>query len=54
LGFARSTPDARFVAYSVRSTDWDGNHGFNALWVLDRGNRRGLDEAQAWQLRRIS
>jgi dipeptidyl aminopeptidase/acylaminoacyl peptidase len=33
----RISPDARFVAYSVRSTDWDGNHGFNALWVLDRG-----------------
>jgi len=28
--------DARFVAYNLRSTDWDGNHGFNALWILDR------------------
>jgi len=32
----RVSPDARFVAYNVRSTDWDGNRGFNALWVLDR------------------
>ena len=35
----RVSPDARFVAYSVRSTDWDGNHGFNALWVLDRSSQ---------------
>jgi len=32
----RVSPDARFVAYNVRSTDWEGNRGFNALWVLDR------------------
>ena len=32
----RVSPDARFVAYNLRSTDWEGNHGFNALWVLDR------------------
>jgi dipeptidyl aminopeptidase/acylaminoacyl peptidase len=32
----RISPDARFVAYNLRSTDWDGNHGFNALWVIDR------------------
>jgi dipeptidyl aminopeptidase/acylaminoacyl peptidase len=30
------SPDARFVAYNLRSTDWDGNHGVNALWVIDR------------------
>jgi acylaminoacyl-peptidase len=30
------SPDGRFVAYNVRSTDWDGNRGVNALWVLDR------------------
>ena len=34
----RVSPDARFVAYNLRSTDWDGNHGFNALWVLDRSS----------------
>src|SRR3984957_13814898 len=34
----RDSPDARFVAYNLRSTDWDGNHGFNALWVLDRSS----------------
>jgi acylaminoacyl-peptidase len=32
----RISPDTRFVAYNLRSTDWDGNHGFNALWVIDR------------------
>jgi dipeptidyl aminopeptidase/acylaminoacyl peptidase len=30
------SPDGRFVAYNVRSTDWDANRGVNALWVLDR------------------
>jgi len=34
----RVSPNARFVAYNLRSTDWDGNHGFNALWVLDRSS----------------
>ena len=29
--------DGRLVAYNVRSTDWDANHGVNALWVLERG-----------------
>jgi dipeptidyl aminopeptidase/acylaminoacyl peptidase len=33
----RVSPDGRFVAYNLRSTDWDGNHGVNALWVIDRG-----------------
>jgi dipeptidyl aminopeptidase/acylaminoacyl peptidase len=32
----RISPDARFVAYNIRSTDWDGNHGANALMVIDR------------------
>jgi dipeptidyl aminopeptidase/acylaminoacyl peptidase len=32
----RPSPDARFVAYNLRSTDWDGNRGSNALWVIDR------------------
>jgi acylaminoacyl-peptidase len=30
------SPDGRLVAYNVRSTDWEGNRGWNALWVLDR------------------
>lgn len=30
------SPDGRFVAYDVRTTDWDGNRSFHALWVLDR------------------
>jgi acylaminoacyl-peptidase len=29
------SPDGRFVAYAVRSTDWDGNKGVNALNVID-------------------
>src|SRR5580698_5768847 len=36
LSDPRLSPDGRFVAYNVRSTDWDANKGFNALWVLDR------------------
>jgi len=31
----RISPDGRFVAYNVRSTDWEANVGVNALWVLD-------------------
>ncbi|MES2033208.1 MAG: S9 family peptidase [Pseudomonadota bacterium] len=30
------SPDGRWVAYSLRTTDWDGNKGVNALWLLDR------------------
>jgi acylaminoacyl-peptidase len=33
----RVSPDGRFVAYNVRSTDWDANRGDNGLWVLERG-----------------
>jgi dipeptidyl aminopeptidase/acylaminoacyl peptidase len=29
-------PDGRFVAYNVRSTEWEANRGVNALWVLER------------------
>jgi dipeptidyl aminopeptidase/acylaminoacyl peptidase len=32
----RVSPDGRFIAYNLRSTDWDANRGFNALWVIDR------------------
>jgi dipeptidyl aminopeptidase/acylaminoacyl peptidase len=32
----RVSPDGRFVAYNLRSTDWEANRGFNALWVMDR------------------
>jgi dipeptidyl aminopeptidase/acylaminoacyl peptidase len=32
----RVSPDGRLVAYNLRSTDWDANRGFNALWVMDR------------------
>jgi Tol biopolymer transport system component len=30
------SPDGRFVAYNVRSTDWEANRGVNAVWVLER------------------
>lgn len=30
------SPDGRYVAYAVRSTDWAGNRGLGAIWVLDR------------------
>ena len=29
------SPDGRYVAYAVRSTDWEGNKGINALQVID-------------------
>lgn len=32
----RVSPDERYVAWNVRSTDWNENKGVNALWVLDR------------------
>jgi acylaminoacyl-peptidase len=32
----RVSPDGRLVAYNIRSTDWEANRGWNALWVLDR------------------
>jgi hypothetical protein len=35
LSDPRVSPDGRFVAYNVRSTDWEANRGVNALWVLD-------------------
>ena len=31
----RISPDGRFVAYNLRSTDWDGNRGLNGLRLLD-------------------
>ncbi|MES2136450.1 MAG: S9 family peptidase [Pseudomonadota bacterium] len=29
------SPDGRFVAYAVRSTDWEANKGINALNIID-------------------
>ena len=29
------SPDGRYVAYALRTTDWDGNKGVNALHVID-------------------
>ncbi len=36
LSDAHVSGDGRFVAYNVRSTDWEANRGWNALWVMDR------------------
>ena len=33
------SPDGRFVAWNVRSTDWDENKGVHALWILDRQDK---------------
>ncbi|WP_293482014.1 S9 family peptidase [Phenylobacterium sp.] len=30
------SPDGRYVAYSVRSTDWANNRGAGSVWMLDR------------------
>lgn len=30
----RVSPDGRRILYSVRSTDWEGNRGVGALWVV--------------------
>ena len=30
------SPDGRYVAYVVRSTDWAANHGVGSIWILDR------------------
>ena len=30
----RVSPDGRRVLYSVRSTDWEGNRGSSALWIV--------------------
>ncbi len=36
IGDPRVSPDGRWVAYTIRTTDWDGNKGVQALWLLDR------------------
>jgi acylaminoacyl-peptidase len=38
LSDPKISPDARFIAYNIRSTDWDANKGVNALWVMERGS----------------
>ena len=30
------SPDGRYVAYVLRSTDWAANHGVGSIWILDR------------------
>ena len=36
IGDPRVSPDGRWVAYTIRTTDWDGNKGVQSLWLLDR------------------
>ncbi len=31
----RVSPDGRRILYAVRTTDWDGNKGVNALWLAE-------------------
>ncbi len=38
LSDPRVSPDGRYVAYDVRSTDWEANRGLHSLWVLERGS----------------
>src|SRR5688572_5541450 len=39
----RLSPDARRILYNVRATDWAGNKGTGALWVIEAdGSRRRL------------
>jgi acylaminoacyl-peptidase len=53
----RLSPDGRWLVWGVRSTDWDGNRGVGALWILDRkapalGPRRlGVSDKPATQPR---
>lgn len=36
----RVSPDGRYVAYTLRTTDWDQNSGVQALWLIDlQGDR---------------
>jgi dipeptidyl aminopeptidase/acylaminoacyl peptidase len=36
VGDPELSPDGRYLAYTVRSTDWVGNRGVSAIWILDR------------------
>ena len=36
LSEPRLSPNGQWIAYNLRSTDWDGNRGVNALYLLDR------------------
>ena len=38
LSDPKVSPDGRFIAYNIRSTDWEANKGVNALWVMERGS----------------
>ena len=36
VGDPQLSPDGRYLAYTVRATDWANNRGVGTLWVLDR------------------
>lgn len=36
VGGPQLSPDGRFLAYTVRVTDWANNRGLGTVWVLDR------------------
>ncbi len=35
VGDPRISPDGRRILYGVRTTDWGGNRGVGALWVIE-------------------
>lgn len=35
----RLSPDGRYVAYSLRTTDYEANRGVNAIWIVDLNAR---------------
>jgi len=36
VGDPQLSPDGRYLAYTVRATDWANNRGVGTLWLLDR------------------
>jgi len=36
VGDPQLSPDGRYVAYTVRATDWANNRGVGTVWMLDR------------------
>jgi dipeptidyl aminopeptidase/acylaminoacyl peptidase len=36
VGDPQLSPDGRFLAYTVRATDWANNRGLGTVWMLDR------------------
>jgi dipeptidyl aminopeptidase/acylaminoacyl peptidase len=40
VGDPQLSPDGRFLAYTLRATDWANNRGVGTVWVLDRRSPR--------------